>query len=70
MSVVVVGGGLSGVVAARTLQNAGIAVRVLERSPKVGGRMASPRRDGRVVDTGASYFTVADPAFQPLNPFR
>ena len=66
MSVVVVGGGLSGVVVARTLQDAGVEVRVLERSPKVGGRMASPRRDGRVVDTGASYFTVADPAFQAV----
>lgn len=66
MTVLVVGGGLAGVVAARTLQDAGVAVRVLERSPKVGGRMASPRTDGRVVDTGASYFTVSDPDFRAV----
>ena len=66
MTILVVGGGLSGVVAARTLQDAGADVEVLERSPKVGGRMASPRTDGRVVDTGASYFTVSDPVFRAV----
>lgn len=66
MTVVVVGAGLSGVAAARTLQDAGLDVRVLERARHVGGRMASPRTDDRVVDTGASYFTVADPAFEAV----
>jgi len=66
VTVLVVGGGLSGVVTARTLQEAGLEVSVLERSRKVGGRMASPRTDGRVVDTGASYFTVSDPAFREV----
>ena len=66
MTVVVVGAGLSGVAAARTLQEAGVDVLVLERAPHVGGRMASPRTDDRVVDTGASYFTVADPDFEAV----
>jgi renalase len=66
VTVVVVGAGLSGVAAARTLQDAGVDVLVLERARHVGGRMASPRTDDRVVDTGASYFTVADPAFEAV----
>jgi renalase len=66
VTVVVVGAGLSGVAAARTLQDAGLDVLVLERARHVGGRMASPRTDDRVVDTGASYFTVADPAFEAV----
>lgn len=63
MTVVVVGGGISGIAAARTVSAAGLAVHVLDRGRRIGGRMASRRLDDRVVDTGASYFTVADPAF-------
>ena len=66
MTVVVVGAGLSGIAAARTVRSAGLDVVVLERSPRVGGRMASPQTDGRRVDTGASYFTVSDPAFEAV----
>ena len=66
---IVVGAGISGVAAARTVQAAGLDVVVLDRGRRVGGRMASrrmrgPRDPDRVVDTGASYFTVADPAFE------
>ena len=63
MSVIVVGAGISGVAAARTLVGAGLSVVVLDRGRAIGGRMASRRTDGRVADTGASYFTVSDPAF-------
>ena len=66
MTVIVVGAGLSGVAAARTLRAAGVDVQVLDRGHHVGGRMATRRSDGRVVDTGASYFTVADPAFDAV----
>ncbi len=66
MTVIVVGAGLSGVSAARTLRDAGIEVLVLDRGKRIGGRMASRRLDDRVVDTGASYFTVADPAFEAV----
>ena len=61
--VVVVGAGISGVAAARAVAAAGLEVLVLDRGHRVGGRMASRRTDGRVVDTGASYFTVSDRAF-------
>jgi renalase len=65
--VVVVGAGMSGTACARVLADAGVPVRVLERGRHVGGRMASRReRLGgaeRVVDVGASYFTVSDSGF-------
>jgi renalase len=65
--VVVVGGGISGTSCARALRAAGVPVRVLDRGRRVGGRMALRReRIGdveHVVDIGASYFTVSDPAF-------
>ena len=61
--VVVVGAGISGVAAARALTEGGREVVVLDRGRRIGGRMASRRTDGRVVDTGASYFTVSDDRF-------
>jgi renalase len=65
--VVVVGGGISGIACARRLHDAGIAVRVVERSHRLGGRMAvrTEHLAGRphAVDIGASYFTVQDPRF-------
>src|ERR687885_2141703 len=65
--VVVVGAGIAGTACARALRGAGIRVRVLDRGRRVGGRMALRReRTGdveHVVDIGASYFTVSDPAF-------
>ncbi len=65
--VVVVGAGISGTACARALRDAGVPVRVLDRGRRLGGRMALRReRIGgaeRVVDIGASYFTVSDPRF-------
>lgn len=61
--VVVVGAGISGVACARVLQQRGVPVRLVDRGHRIGGRMATRRLDGRVVDLGASYFTVADPRF-------
>lgn len=61
--VVVVGAGIAGVACARVLHDGGLPVRVLEREPRPGGRMASPCTGGRTVDTGAAYFTVRDPEF-------
>src|SRR5690349_9680732 len=68
--VVVVGAGISGIACARALRDASVPVRVLDRGRRVGGRMALRReRMGgveHVVDIGASYFTVSDPAFAAL----
>lgn len=61
--VIVVGGGISGVACARTVAEAGYAVRLLDRGRRLGGRMAIRTVQDRAVDTGASYFTVNDDAF-------
>ena len=61
--VLVVGGGIAGIAAARAVQQAGLPVVVRDRGRRLGGRMASRTTEGRPVDTGASYFTAADPAF-------
>jgi predicted NAD/FAD-dependent oxidoreductase len=59
--VTVVGGGIAGLACARALSSAGVAVRVVDRGHRVGGRMASrAMRGGRVVDIGASYLTASD----------
>lgn len=55
---------MAGIVCARTLQQAGHQVTVIEAQSQVGGRMAS--RDGThgSFDLGAQFFTVRDPRFQ------
>ena len=57
-SCVIVGAGLSGLVAARTLQKTGVRVTILEKEEKVGGRMRTDRVEEGVFDHGAQFFTV------------
>lgn len=64
--VIVVGAGISGIAAAQTIRAAGHPVVVLDRGRRIGGRMAVRTVDERPVDTGASYFTVSDPAFEAV----
>jgi predicted NAD/FAD-dependent oxidoreductase len=65
-TVAVVGAGLSGAACARALTGAGVRVEVLDRGRGPGGRMASPRVDGRPVDLGASYLTARNDGFVAL----
>lgn len=58
--VVVVGAGLAGLRCAVRLAEAGREVVLLERSDRVGGRQASDRVDGFVLDRG---FQVLNPAY-------
>jgi renalase len=71
--IAVIGAGLSGVLAARRLTEAGLSVKILEKSRGFGGRMATRRFQAPgpvVVDHGAQYFTARDPKFsQFLEPF-
>jgi len=52
---VVIGAGLAGLQTARSLQQAGAAVVVLEARDRVGGRTHSHRVHGRTVDLGAQW---------------
>ena len=64
-TVAVVGGGISGLTAARTLIDHGLTVTVFEKSRGVGGRMATRRGEqGIAFDHGAQYFTVRDERFR------
>jgi len=63
-TVAVIGAGMSGLVCARTLQDAGFAVKVFDKSRGVGGRLATRRTDYGSFDHGAQYFTARDPGFQ------
>lgn len=62
-SVLIVGGGLSGLMAASQLQAAGCKVQVVDKGRGLGGRLATRRVDGAIFDYGAQYFTVRDPKF-------
>lgn len=62
--VVVVGGGLAGLVAARRLQTNGAEVTLLERESEVGGRIRSRREDGFIFDRGFQVLFTAYPAVQ------
>ena len=60
----VIGAGMAGVSAAKLLSAAGWDVVVFEKSRGWGGRCATKRIEGRVVDHGAQYFTIRNPAFE------
>jgi renalase len=65
LQTVIIGAGICGLCAARTLHDAGATVTVLEKSRGVGGRLATKRVGEAVFDHGAQYFTVKDRAFAP-----
>ncbi len=65
-SCVVVGAGMSGLVAANKLQEAGWSVTVLDKGRGVGGRMATRRFDGGSFDHGAQFFTARSDEFKGM----
>ena len=65
-SCIIVGAGISGLLAASTLQREGWDVTVLDKGRGVGGRMATRRIGTGNFDHGAQFFTVRDERFAGL----
>ncbi|KML08150.1 NAD(P)/FAD-dependent oxidoreductase [Rossellomorea marisflavi] len=63
--VVIVGAGLSGIMAARTLVERGVTdILLVEKSRSVGGRLATRRIGEGKADHGAQFFTVRSPKLE------
>jgi oxygen-dependent protoporphyrinogen oxidase len=66
VDVVVVGGGVSGLVAAFELQRQGAVVEVLEKNPRAGGVIGTMRRDGALWETGPNSALDTSPLINEL----
>lgn len=64
MQIAIIGAGIAGVSAARALQAQGHATVLFDKARAVGGRCATRRWEGHVVDHGAQYLTIRDPRFR------
>ena len=62
--VLIIGAGISGLMAATKLKESGSSVTVLDKGRNHGGRMATRTFDGAIFDHGAQFFTVRQPIFQ------
>jgi renalase len=66
VNIAVVGAGMAGITAARTLMQAGHRVTLFDKSRGFGGRMATRQTEFGSFDHGAQYFTVRDARFRTL----
>lgn len=64
--IAIIGAGLAGIAAARTLRAAGIDPIVFDKSRGLGGRCSTKRWQDCRIDHGAQYFTLRDPTFRRL----
>ncbi len=64
MDALIVGAGISGLMAAQTLRDRGCSLRLIERGRSVGGRLATRRVGGGLADHGAQFFTVRSDTLQ------
>ena len=64
--VLIVGAGISGLMAARELKKNGYQVLVLDKGRGLGGRMATRRMGGARLDHGAQFMTARQPAFAAI----
>lgn len=62
--ILVVGAGISGLMAAETLNAQGLRVLVVDKQPEAGGRLATHTMQGGTADLGAQFFTARSPEFQ------
>jgi renalase len=63
LRIAIIGAGMAGVSAGRLLADRGHRVTLLEKSRGCGGRCATKRWEGHIVDHGAQYFTLRHPDF-------
>ncbi|HSK00520.1 MAG TPA: FAD-dependent oxidoreductase, partial [Kofleriaceae bacterium] len=63
---IVVGAGLSGLVCARRLADAGLDAIVLEARDRVGGRLLAGKVGDAVVDLGGQWMTTGQPRLAAL----
>ncbi len=66
MSVIIIGGGLSGMAAAFHLRQRGIPVVLLERAPRLGGNIQTHVRDGFLLENGPNSFLDHEPSMREL----
>ena len=65
MDALIVGAGMSGLMAAQTLRERGHAIQLIERGRSVGGRLATRRvGESGLADHGAQFFTVRSNTLQ------
>jgi hypothetical protein len=64
LPVAVIGAGIAGLACATALQQAGLAVRVFDKSHGAGGRMSTRRGEDWQCDHGVQYFTARDALFR------
>ncbi|ELR97000.1 NAD(P)/FAD-dependent oxidoreductase [Gloeocapsa sp. PCC 73106] len=70
-SCLIIGGGITGLIAAQTLHSRGISVTILDKGRGIGGRLATrrlshPEYGEGVIDYGAPHFTANGPEFKAL----
>jgi oxygen-dependent protoporphyrinogen oxidase len=56
--VVVIGGGISGLTAARKLKAGGLEVTLIEQSPRLGGKVMTDHIDGFLIEAGPDSFVA------------
>jgi monoamine oxidase len=64
--ILVIGAGMAGIMAARTLHDAGYDVTILEARDRLGGRTQTDNSLGSSVDLGAAW--IHGPDGNPLTP--
>jgi predicted NAD/FAD-dependent oxidoreductase len=64
LNILIIGAGLSGLMAALQLQSSGKQVTLIDKGQTTGGRLATRTIGPGMADTGAQFFTVREPIFQ------
>jgi len=62
--IVIIGAGISGLQAARLLENQGVNYVLIEKSEKIGGRVQTEMVDGYLLDHGFQVLQTAYPEVQ------